>query len=217
MNYTITRGNYEKMGLLREKDRATFTFAGEKEDACFVVLVDEKEEQEIRILVPPEYCFGSLRSIQISGIPMDKFYYYYEVNGKKYLDPYARGIAGREVWNEIDRAEKDYRVYATFPNMNFSWDDDKAPEIPKEKMIMYKLHVRGFTMDHAGVGRNAGKFAGVQNKIPYLTKTLCVCRCIVHCHCKKLALKSGVQIYIFKKFVQGTAKVFCCLCLFCAC
>ncbi len=168
MNYTITRGNYEKMGLLRERDRATFTFAGEKEDACFVVLVDEKEEQEIRILVPPEYCFGSLRSIQISGIPMDKFYYYYEVNGKKYLDPYARGIAGREVWNEIDRAEKDYRVYATFPNMNFSWDDDKAPEIPKEKMIMYKLHVRGFTMDHAGVGRNAGKFAGVQNKIPYL-------------------------------------------------
>ena len=60
MNYTITRGNYEKMGLLRERDRATFTFAGEKEDACFVVLVDEKEEQEIRVLVPPEYCFGSL-------------------------------------------------------------------------------------------------------------------------------------------------------------
>lgn len=168
MNYKITKGNYEKMGLIREKDRAIFTFAGEKEDTCFIVLVDVKEENEIRIMVPPEYCFGSLRSIEISGISMDKYLYYYEVNGKKYVDPYARGIAGREVWNDKSRADKNYKVYGTSPEMKFDWEEDAAPEIPKAEMIMYKLHVRGFTMDHAGVGRNAGTFGGVRNKIPYL-------------------------------------------------
>ena len=35
-------------------------------------------------------------------------------------------------------------------------------------MIMYKLHVRGFTMGNKTAGKTKGTFAAVRNKIPYL-------------------------------------------------
>ena len=40
MNYTVTEGNYLRFGLQSVKDGVIFTFAGEKEDVCEVILYD---------------------------------------------------------------------------------------------------------------------------------------------------------------------------------
>lgn len=40
MNYTVTEGNYLRFGLQSVKDGVIFTFAGEKEDVCAVILYD---------------------------------------------------------------------------------------------------------------------------------------------------------------------------------
>ena len=47
--------------------------------------------------------------------------------------------------------------------------EDVCPEIPREQMIMYKLHVRGFSMD-SGTRSVPGTFRALMNRIPYLKK-----------------------------------------------
>ena len=50
---------------------------------------------------------------------------------------------------------------------DFAWGDDHAPEIDRSQMFMYKLHVRGFTMDAAKSTSN-GTFSALSARIPYL-------------------------------------------------
>ena len=121
-----------------------------------------------KIEVPVEYCLGSLRSITVSGINSHDYVYYYEINGEEVTDAYARVISGREVWNDETRKEKEYKVYGGFLSDTFAWGKDKQPEIPKSQMIMYKLHVRGFSMASRVSDKMKGTFSAIKNRIPYL-------------------------------------------------
>ncbi len=168
MKLTIKEGSYARMGAVQTGNGAEFTFAGEKEDACCIVLIDKKSGQEERITVPDAYCLGSLRSVAVSGIRPEQYRYYYEINGKEQVDPYARVIEGREIWNDPAGTQTGYRIYGAFRSNSFDWGEDAAPEIPKEQVIMYKLHVRGFTMDHGAPKRSAGTFAALSQKVDYL-------------------------------------------------
>lgn len=177
MKFQLTEGTYDKLGVFFDyqvnkksaKNIVTFTFAGEKEDECFVVLVNKKNHQVTRINVPNEYCLGSLRSVTVEHIDAKEYYYYYEINGKKVLDPYAKAIEGRNVWMDEGRAEMGYEIFNAFDSDDFDWSDDRQPEIPKERMIMYKLHVRGFSMG-ARSNKANGTFEAVKKKIDYFKR-----------------------------------------------
>ncbi len=168
MKYTIQEGNYEKMGVWYSNKKAIFTFHAEKEDDCAVVLTHKVTKERTEIEVPHEYCFGSLRSVAISGLQMKDYYYAYLKNGEELLDDYAPAIAGREVWNDSSRAADGYKVYGTVVEEGFSWRGDRHPEIPSRKMLMYKLHIRGFSMDRRM--RAKGTFGAVERQIPYLKR-----------------------------------------------
>ncbi len=169
MNYIVKEGNYAQMGAVQIlSDEVIFTFAGEKEDKCCVVLIDKKTRQRTKIEVPDLYCLGSLRSISISGFNSKNYFYVYEINGKEQLDPYAYTICGREKWNDDTRATVDYQVYGSLEQTEFDWEGDMSPEISRSHMVMYKLHVRGFTMDHGAPGKTAGTFQAITDKLDYL-------------------------------------------------
>lgn len=165
----IREGNYEKLGVVYQQEWTIFTFSAEKEDKCFVVLKDIDTKEIKRIEVPEAYCLGSLRSIAIKDLAVDRFVYYFEINGKKVMDPCAHGIMGRQVWNDATRKENHYEVYGAFVSDGFDWGKSQCPEIPRSQMIMYKLHVRGFTMD-SGRKTAPGTFRALSDKIPYLKK-----------------------------------------------
>ena len=163
MKIEVREGNYEKLGAVCGKDTVIFTFGGEKEDACAVVLVNRRTKEEIRVEVPEEYCIGSLRSITVGRFPVSDYVYCLEINGKRELDPYAKGIWGREIWNDRCREENEFAVYGTFEKGDFSRMDYK-PEIPKGQMFMYKLHVRGFTMELSS-SKTRGTLRALMNRI----------------------------------------------------
>lgn len=165
----VREGNYAKLGVTRQQEWTVFTFYGEKEDQCFVVLVNTQTGRKKKVEVPENFCLGSLRSIAISGLQTDHLMYYFEINGQKVMDPCAHAIMGRQVWNDCNRKKKHYEVYGAFAEENFNWGQDRHPEIPREQMIMYKLHVRGFTMD-SGTRSAPGTFRALINRIPYLKK-----------------------------------------------
>lgn len=171
MEYSVSQGNYLRMGASVQKNSIIYTFEGEYNQQCSVLLYEKNSEDAIKIPVPAEYGIGSLRSIEITGIDPKKYDYNYEIDGQVVVDPYARRIVGREKWADTARSSHDFAVRSGFPAESFDWQDDKQPQIAKEDMILYKLHIRNFTMDGASDGVKKGTFEAVEHRLPYL-KTL---------------------------------------------
>ena len=87
-------------------------------------------------------------------------------DGSRYcLDPYGLAVTGQSDWC-VRRERNDYRSRVVWTN--FDWQDTRLPESRMEDLVIYELHVRGFTRhDSSGVQR-PGTFAGLIEKIPYL-------------------------------------------------
>lgn len=168
MSLAVKEGNYLTLGADVSKNQVTFTFEGEKEDVCRIILQHKTTKERQSVTVPDEYCMGSLRSVAVSGFHPQEYHYWYEINGKEIVDPYASVIVGREKWNDESRKAEKYRLSAGFSDGRFAWGQDKNPEISKSDMVMYKLHVRGFSMGQKNGGKARGTFQAVRNRIPYL-------------------------------------------------
>lgn len=168
MKYAIREGDYAKMGTVITSAGTIFTFEGKKEADCAILLYRRKTGVRTRIEVPEEYCIGSLRSCLVEKLDVRHYQYNYEIDGEEMIDPYAVRIAGRERWFDTARSKDSYQVRGGFAGEEYDWEGDRMPEIPGEDMVMYKLHVRGFSMDGGAKGRKRGTFAAVAEKIPYL-------------------------------------------------
>ena len=94
MNYTVTEGNYLRFGLQSVKDGVIFTFAGEKEDVCAVILYDRSLKVAGRVEAPAAFCRGAVRSVYIHGLKAGHLLYNYDINGELVPDSYASKIAG---------------------------------------------------------------------------------------------------------------------------
>ena len=82
-NRRIREGDYAKPGVTIQGEWTTFTFDAEKEDSCFVVLKDIQTQKEEKIVVPAEYCMGSVRSVAVADLHLEHLIYDFEINGKK--------------------------------------------------------------------------------------------------------------------------------------
>jgi isoamylase len=83
------------------------------------------------------------------------------------LDPYALAVGGRDEWAEARRDD-------IFPHRgrlifdDFDWEDDRLLETPIEDLVIYEMHVRGFTQHPSSDVKYPGTFAALSAKIPYL-------------------------------------------------
>ena len=86
------------------------------------------------------------------------------------LDPYAKHIASPYQWGAVRLTGKNYPPFpaCTGPYGSFNWEGDVHPKIPARDLIIYEMHVRGFTQDPSSGVQNRGTFLGIIEKIPYL-------------------------------------------------
>ncbi|MBV8992386.1 MAG: glycogen debranching protein GlgX [Pseudonocardiales bacterium] len=94
---------------------------------------------------------------------------------KLLLDPYAKAIDGRIVWNEAlfsyrfgdpdsynDKDSAPYAMTSVVINPFFDWSDDRPPRIPYHKTVIYEAHVKGMTMLHPRIPDDVrGTYAGI--------------------------------------------------------
>ncbi|MCR2022300.1 alpha-amylase family glycosyl hydrolase, partial [Blautia pseudococcoides] len=80
------------------------------------------------------------------------------------LDPYAKAVTGQSVWGKKVN-ENGYR--ARVVRNDFFWGRERRPHVPMDELIIYEMHVRGFTKLAEDV-EHPGTFAGIKEKIPYL-------------------------------------------------
>lgn len=168
MGVTIKEGNYNKFGVREAEGGYIFTFAGEKEQECHIRIYNKANQLVERILVPKSYCMGAVRSVFVGGLKEKELRYNYEIDGEIITDIYADKIIGREVWNDAKREDAQYAVFCGKEHQEFDWEGDDFPEVPRSKMVMYKLHTRGFSMDGGAKGKKRGTFAAIAEKIDYL-------------------------------------------------
>ena len=130
------------------------------------LLVYKKGTKEVlkKIFFEENMRFGKVYAMQLSGFDIKLFDYGYELDGKAYRDIYARVINGTTTFGEP--REVTYSVY----DDSFNWSEDIKPSYDFSDMIIYRLHVRGFTKDISSRVKNKGCFKGVAEKIPYFKK-----------------------------------------------
>lgn len=168
MRFNSKRGDFSRLGAIKDKTGANFCMECRKESEC-AVLIYKRNQQEIseEIAVPGEFSKGNLRAVRIDGLNLSEYDYNFKIDGKIVPDPYARRIAGREIWADEARKRKD-ALRCRCEDHAFSWKGDRKPEIPRGEMVLYKLHVRGFTKGLSDIADGAGTFRGLVKKLPYL-------------------------------------------------
>jgi glycogen operon protein len=86
------------------------------------------------------------------------------------MDPYARSIGGRDIWARLPDWNAPFQHRSRVIVNDFDWEGDRPLEIPMQDLVIYEMHVRGFTRDVSSglVPGEAGTYSGLRQKIPYL-------------------------------------------------
>lgn len=138
---------------------------GRKTPASVVELTDKYKIGSVYLVTvcKADDCEDSRR---IEEILSQDYEYTYEADGVEFVDPYADYVTGREVWCRRDRGARGERGGICIHD--FSWGEDAPLRIPYSDLILYQLHVRGYTKDGSSKVQHKGTFRGLIEKLPYL-------------------------------------------------
>lgn len=180
--FQVRPGFYEINGATAIPGGVNFTVHSNHATSCELLLFHRMEEEPYaRIKFPEHYKIGNVYSMIVFKLDIEEFEYAYSVDGpyepkkgliydknKYLLDPYAKAVTGQSIWGSSWNGSNHYK--ARVVKDDFDWGDFKNPLIPMEDLIIYELHVRGFTKDASSeLGeKERGTFEGLRKKIPYL-------------------------------------------------
>lgn len=148
--------------------------------SCTLLLFKRREDKPFaRLKFPDSYRIGNTFSMIVYGLDITEFEYAYSFDGpydekkgiifdknKILLDPYAKAVTGQSVWGQKEGDEFLYK--ARVVDTSYEWGNFKQPELPFEDLVIYEMHVRGFTKDKSSNVNHPGTFDGIRQKIPYL-------------------------------------------------
>ena len=110
---------------------------------------------------------GNVYAMYIPDFNLKEYEYNFLINGKVYTDPCAYRILGRERFG-AEVGTNPHKVRGGFLKKEvFDWENDKNPAIPYHEMILYKLHVRGYTKANRTITGTKGTFQALEEMIPY--------------------------------------------------
>lgn len=133
-----------------------------------------------------EFRIGNVFTMMVFDLDQENIEYGYRMDGpfprvkkgdpgvlrfdptKVLLDPYAKAIGGRDVWGEQPDWSEPFAHRSRIVHDDFDWEGDRPLEIPMEDLVIYEMHVRGFTRHPSSGVRHPGTFAALRAKIPYL-------------------------------------------------
>ena len=178
--FQVRPGIYELNGATAIPGGVNFTVHSCNATSCELLLFRRMEEEPYAVLPFPEhYRIGKVYSMIVFGLNIMDFEYAYRLDGpfdaskgllfnKKnvLLDIYAKAVTGQSVGG---RPKKEGMFYkARVVNDDFDWGKEPNPLIPMEDLVIYEMHVRGFTKHGSSGVKYPGTFAGLMEKIPYL-------------------------------------------------
>lgn len=178
--FEVRPGMYELNGAVAIPVGVNFTIHSCGATSCELLLFRRMEDEPYAVLKFPEhYRIGDVYSMIVFGLHITEFEYAYRLDGpydppkgllfdknKILLDIYAKAVTGQSVWGTQNKKGSFYK--ARVVQDNFDWGAEPSPLIPMEDLIIYEMHVRGFTRHESSGVDYPGTFAGIIEKIPYL-------------------------------------------------
>lgn len=179
--FDFCAGNPLPFGASPVVGGVNFAFHSRSATACNLVLFEAgAAEPLVEIAIPDEFRVGEVFAIIVLDIDPLQIEYGFRLEGSfdpNYdrfmpgtilLDPYARVISGRNVWGREPNRADIYPHRARVHQEPFDWEGDRPLAYPIEDIVIYEMHVRGFTQHESSGASHPGTFAGVREKIPYL-------------------------------------------------
>lgn len=178
--FQVRPGFYDMNGATALPGAVNFTVHSQKATSCELLLFHRMEEEPYAIIPFPErYRIGKVYSMIVFGLNIEEFEYAFRLDGPwdskqgllfdkthPLLDPYAKAVTGQSVWGVQPQKDGPYR--ARVVKNNFDWGNFGQPLLPMSDLIIYELHVRGFTKHPSSNVTHPGTFEGLMEKIPYL-------------------------------------------------
>ncbi|MDE7262296.1 MAG: glycogen debranching protein GlgX [Oscillospiraceae bacterium] len=178
--FAVRPGFFELNGATAIPGGVNFTVHSHGATSIELLIFHREASEPYAILPFPEnYRIGNVYSMIVFKLDIEEFEYAYRVDGpyepekgrifdksKYLLDPYAKAVTGQSKWGCAAPRGQHYK--ARVVRDAFDWGAMKPPLIPMEDLVIYELHVRGFTMDASSGVRRRGTFAGLMEKLPYL-------------------------------------------------
>ncbi len=167
----VLRGDFREYGpRISAKDGVIFTVAIKSTtEKASILLFDKKTKKQLQeIELIPDFAVGRVYSVEVTGIDIDKICYLIKEDDKTALDPYCTAVVGRDKWGDVkERQTKEFAVYSGISHIEKNWKDIKV-EIAPSDMILYKLHMRGFTAGFNMAASKVGNYNGLLSKKTYL-------------------------------------------------
>ncbi len=162
--FVIKQGKDMPLGVSYQNNMFNFAVSMPGSSSCNLVLYKKGETSPAEVIPMEASAFGVFSTaVQIpKKHGCTGYEYLYQTGETTVCDPYAVKINGRDCFGrepEFVRAEvavPEKRTGAAHVRHGVS------------DLIVYKLHVRGFTMGNGSGVRKKGTYAGLTEKIPYL-------------------------------------------------
>ena len=180
--FKIRPGFFRMYGACVASNGVSFTINSHGATRCTLLLFKPQAPKPYaRIPFPDSYRIGDTYSMLVFDIKPDEFEYAFSFDGpyepakgllfneeNVILDPYSRAVTGQRKWGEKPEGGKDFEYRARVVKSSFDWGNIKQLEQPFEDLVIYEIHVRGYTKDKSSGVSALGTFAGLKDKIPYL-------------------------------------------------
>ncbi|NGX45603.1 MAG: hypothetical protein K940chlam2_00759 [Chlamydiae bacterium] len=113
-------------------------------------------------LDPEKNRTGDMWHLYLENLPKE-CEYAFKIDGNWLLDPLAKSLTTERTWGK-----KAPFIRGGLFFDSFDWKGTSSPHIPENELIIYEMHVRGFTNHHSSRVAHPGSYLGLIEKIPYL-------------------------------------------------
>ena len=176
--FKVRPGFYDVNGATALSDGVCFTIHSQGATSCELLLFRPDEDEPFAVLkYPDNYRIGNVFSMIVYDLDVSTFHYAFRMDGpydkkkgllfdknKHLLDPYAKAVVGQSEWGK----PSNHRYRARVVRNNFDWGTTKPSITPMEDLVIYEMHVRGFTKSPTSNTTHPGTFDAIMEKIPYL-------------------------------------------------
>lgn len=110
--------------------------------------------------------------------------HYYD-SSKILVDPYAKAVICREEFGVLGPEDNCWPQMASMVPISgdeFDWQGDLPLRFPQRDLIVYEMHVRGYTRHDSSMAKSPGTYLGVVEKLDHLKELGINCIELMPCH-----------------------------------